>query len=334
MPPGRSHIRVRLLREVRGVNLVEAAIVTPLLVLLTFAIIEFATLLYVHEALQNGVSQATRFAITGRLKFPFWGFGLPPLPGGGGGGGRGDWWTQLDRTDHRNLLLADHDAIAEAVLSDGCRRVRRRIGHEKRGTTGVMSLHEAREARSDRGQSLLEFVFVVPLLLVIAFGVADVGLGLLDAHTVTRLSREGSNLISRNTTLADAAVAVETMSNGPVDFASHSKLIFSVIKRGATTGSPNYDKLVLYQRHEFGNLAAASKLHILGSGSFGGAPDYVADDSDNNTGLQISGLPADLVIVPGGLLYVTEVFTRHERFTPLDRFGVTVPEILYSIAYF
>jgi hypothetical protein len=67
MPPGRSHIRVRLLREVRGVNLVEAAIVTPLLVLLTFAIIEFATLLYVHEALQNGVSQATRFAITGRL---------------------------------------------------------------------------------------------------------------------------------------------------------------------------------------------------------------------------------------------------------------------------
>ena len=36
----------------------------------------------------------------------------------------------------------------------------------------------------------------------------------------------------------------------------------------------------------------------------------------------------------GGLVYVTEIFTTHNLLTPLDRFGVTVPNTLYSIAYF
>jgi Flp pilus assembly protein TadG len=63
----RSPALVRLARDAKGANLVEAAIISPTLMLVTFAIIKFATLLYVHEALQNGVSQATRFAITGRV---------------------------------------------------------------------------------------------------------------------------------------------------------------------------------------------------------------------------------------------------------------------------
>ncbi len=39
-------------------------------------------------------------------------------------------------------------------------------------------------------------------------------------------------------------------------------------------------------------------------------------------------------MVPGGMLYVTEVYTRHPLITPLDRFGITLPQTLYSIAYF
>jgi Flp pilus assembly protein TadG len=55
------------IRECRGNNLVEAAILTPLMVFLTFSIIDFATMLYAYLALENGVSQATRFAVTGNL---------------------------------------------------------------------------------------------------------------------------------------------------------------------------------------------------------------------------------------------------------------------------
>jgi Flp pilus assembly protein TadG len=53
------------LRSARGATLVEAALITPLLLLLTFSIVDFGALLYVYLALENGVSQATRFAITG-----------------------------------------------------------------------------------------------------------------------------------------------------------------------------------------------------------------------------------------------------------------------------
>jgi len=47
---------------------VEAAIITPLLLLLTFSIVDFASLCYVYLALENGVSQATRYAVTGTIE--------------------------------------------------------------------------------------------------------------------------------------------------------------------------------------------------------------------------------------------------------------------------
>src|SRR4051812_47500599 len=53
------------LGESRGATLVEAAIITPLLLLLTFSIVDFGSLFYVYLALENGVSQATRYAVTG-----------------------------------------------------------------------------------------------------------------------------------------------------------------------------------------------------------------------------------------------------------------------------
>jgi hypothetical protein len=55
------------LKGTEGANLLEGAIVTPLLLLLTFGIIEFATVFFTFLALQNGVSQATRFGITGNV---------------------------------------------------------------------------------------------------------------------------------------------------------------------------------------------------------------------------------------------------------------------------
>jgi hypothetical protein len=39
-------------------------------------------------------------------------------------------------------------------------------------------------------------------------------------------------------------------------------------------------------------------------------------------------------MAPGDLLYITEIYTRHPLITPFNRFGVTMPQTLYSIAYF
>ncbi|HEY7499797.1 MAG TPA: TadE/TadG family type IV pilus assembly protein [Vicinamibacterales bacterium] len=56
----------RRLGNAKGANLVEAALITPLLLLLTFSIVDFAAAFYAYLALEHGVSQATRLAVTGQ----------------------------------------------------------------------------------------------------------------------------------------------------------------------------------------------------------------------------------------------------------------------------
>jgi hypothetical protein len=164
-------------------------------------------------------------------------------------------------------------------------------------------------------------------------GVVELGYALLDQHVITKLTREGSNLISRDTSIADALTALQGMSTRPVSFPGTSKVIFSVLRKVPTTTAPNFDKVILYQRYSYGSIAGASVLASSG-GSFGGAPDYQANNSDNDTGLQITNMPANLTLVTGGMLYVTEIYTQHTLITPFDRFGINVPSTLYSIAYF
>jgi hypothetical protein len=193
----------------------------------------------------------------------------------------------------------------------------------------------ARSRRSESGQGLIEFALVLPLLLLVALGVIEISYALIDDHVVTSISREGSNLISRDTTLQDAATAMRQMASRPVNFDDgSSKMIFSVIKRGATTGTANYDKPFLYQRYQYGSYSGASAFASAGAGSFGGAPDYRAVNPDTDAALQITNFPPNLLPTPGSLIYVTEVFSRHTLITPLDRFGVTLPTTLSSIAYF
>lgn len=175
---------------------------------------------------------------------------------------------------------------------------------------------------------------MVPIAVMLVLGVVELGYALLDQHVVTRLAREGSNLISRSATLEDAATALKTMSTRPVDFDNGSTLIFSVIKRGATTGTINYDQLILYQRYAYGTLAHQSVLQTAGAASFSGPPDYAAIDSDNDPNLQILNAPASLVVVRGGMIYVAEILSTHRLVTPLSGLGVAVPSTLYSAAYF
>jgi Flp pilus assembly protein TadG len=185
-----------------------------------------------------------------------------------------------------------------------------------------------------RGQSMVEFALTVPLVMLLVLGVLDVGYVLLDQHVVTKLTREGSNLISRDTPFETAANAMRTMSSAPVDFDTRSRLIFSVIRRGSTVGSANYDQLIMYQRYETGALSASTKLQTAGPASFGGAPNYEAANSDNNTNLRVTNVPSGLVPSRGAMVYVTEVYTTHSTITPIQQFGIPVPTTLYSIAYF
>jgi hypothetical protein len=189
---------------------------------------------------------------------------------------------------------------------------------------------------NQRGQSLVEFALVIPFIMLLAFGVIEVGYALLDQHVITKLSREGSNLISRDVFISDAVTAMRTMSTRPVDFNStRSRIIFSVLRKGTTVGTPNYDRPILYQRYEYGGLTGVqSVLQSAGAGAYRGSPNYEAVNADTDTRIQIPTLPANLTLSLNGSLYVTEIYTTHALITPLSGFGVSVPSTLYSIAYF
>ena len=175
---------------------------------------------------------------------------------------------------------------------------------------------------------------ILPMTMMVSLGVVDVSYAVLHQHVISRISREAANLISRDVSLYDASNAIKNMTTQPVDFTNGSQLILSVLKKGATVGTANYDKIVLYQRYSIGTLGTPSTLTTAGSVSMGPSPDFKAANSDTDTNLQITSLPASVDITRGGLLYVAEVFTAHAPLTPLANLGVTVPATLKSIAYF
>jgi Flp pilus assembly protein TadG len=185
--------------------------------------------------------------------------------------------------------------------------------------------------RSSRGQSIVEFAICLPLLIVLTLGVVEISNALLAQHVITKVAREGSNMISRETTLTDAGTALKNMSSAPGTFNTTTKVIFSVLMRSAS-GS-NVGSLVLYQRHELGNLTLpVSRLD--GTGTFTAANDYTAPNPNSDAALRVTNAPPGIASVPGGMVYVTEVYTTYTSMTPLANFGVAVPSVLYSIAYF
>lgn len=186
-------------------------------------------------------------------------------------------------------------------------------------------------ARREKGQSLVEFAITLPVLVLIVLGVIELSYGLLDMHVTTSFSREGANLISRNTSLQDAVTALRQMTSRPINLEDgSSKIILSVVRRVATSGAANFDQNILYQRVEYGTLSASSAI-TGGNGARGPAPDYQALNPDNDGALRVN---SPVTVPRGGTLYIAEVFTRHLTLTPLDRFGVRLPDRLYSIAYF
>jgi Flp pilus assembly protein TadG len=197
-----------------------------------------------------------------------------------------------------------------------------------------MTFRHLRPLRDQSGQSVVEMAMVLPLCVTLALGVIELGYALLDQHVVTKLSREGSNLISRDSSPDFAYQALESMRTGNIDFLSTSKVIFTVVKQ-PTSGSNSGVNVVAVRRTAGASVGSGSAITCGGcSADLGSSPDYAAADPDNNSSLRVTGgVPAGS-IGPGGWLYITEIYSNHPLITPFDRLGIAVPTSLYSIAYF
>lgn len=183
---------------------------------------------------------------------------------------------------------------------------------------------------ADRGQALVEFSLTLPLLLLLALGIIEMSYAIYDQHVVIKMAREGSNLISRNTSLTDAGTAMTSMANAPVDLSSNrSLMIFSVIRKKSTDPT----KSVLYKMRKIGSLTGkTSLLATTGTCTFDPANDYV--NSAGPDACQITSLPSGVVIPNSGQIFMTEVFNNHALITPASNLGIQVPSTLYANAYF
>jgi Flp pilus assembly protein TadG len=183
---------------------------------------------------------------------------------------------------------------------------------------------------AQKGQALVEFALTLPLLLLLALGIIEFSYVLLDQHVLIKMAREGSNLISRNTSLTDAGTAMTAMANTPVDLTSNrSLMIFSVIRKKSTDPT----KAVLYKKRQIGSLTGkASILSTSGTCTFTSANDYA-----NAAGVDacvITNLPSAVVIPNSGQIFMTEVYNSHSLITPVGNLGIAMPTSLYANAYF
>jgi len=191
-----------------------------------------------------------------------------------------------------------------------------------------------RRLRDQSGQSVAEMAMMLPLIVTLSLGVIELSYALLDQHVVTKLSREGANLISRDSSPDFAYQALQSMRTGNVDFLSTSKVIFTVVKQ-PTSGSNAGVNVVAVRMTAGAAVGSGSAITCGGCGSnLGSSPDYAAADPDNNSALRVTGGVPTSSIGPGGWLYVTEIYTNHPLITPFNRLGIPVPTSLYSIAYF
>jgi Flp pilus assembly protein TadG len=185
--------------------------------------------------------------------------------------------------------------------------------------------------RSSRGQSIVEFAICMPLLLMLTLGVVEVSNALVSQHVITKVAREGSNMISREVRMTDAENAIRNMSASPGTFNASSRVIFSVLMRSQT--GTNSGHLVLYQRHAFGNSSLGNS-RLNGSGTFNASNDYTANNPNSDAGLRVTNAPAGIATEGGSMIYVTEVYTSYTTLTPVRNIGIPIPTTLYSSAFF
>ena len=171
-----------------------------------------------------------------------------------------------------------------------------------------------RNWRNNSGQALIEFMFVAAMLLLLVFGLIDFCRAIFTRQVITNLTREGANLVSRNTTITNAAAAV-IASASPLDINAHGRVIISVVTNNGGVA------IVADQLSQGGisTNTVTSKVAPGGIGSIAKMP--------STTPLQ---LPQSNQTV-----YVTEVYYDFHAITPVGQFlGFTLPPQLYDVAFF
>ncbi|PYR33324.1 MAG: hypothetical protein DMF89_08415 [Acidobacteria bacterium] len=131
-------------------------------------------------------------------------------------------------------------------------------------------------ARGERGAELIEFAFVLPILLLVAFGIIDFGFLFKEYEVVTNAAREGARLKSLGDSTGYSTADVQArvaqyIINGGLDGSLLQPVVVNAasipVNAGGTVNASGYTVIVTYP-HRFWVLAGISQMF---GGSFGTA---------------------------------------------------------------
>jgi Flp pilus assembly protein TadG len=168
----------------------------------------------------------------------------------------------------------------------------------------------SRKLSSDQpGQAMLEFAIIVSLVIVMVFAIIDFGRAFNQMQELVGLTRQGSNLASRGTSLSDSATAVIS-GDAPLNLTTSGEVIVTSVTNNASGN-------VITGQVTMGALSLASHIGQAVGGSATLPPAAAA------------------MLQPGQSIYITEVFYSYQPITPLSAFlNIVMPSTFYQVAYF
>jgi len=168
------------------------------------------------------------------------------------------------------------------------------------------SIPKLRWEGRDKGIATLELAFILPILVIMVFGVIDLG-GLIHARLIiTNVSREGGSLASRDIKVGSDLLTMLMASGTPLDLNTWGRIYISAISAGASADAPNP---VISTQINQGNLAVNSAIRTN--------QPYLGLTSDIFNHLVFK--PANQTSDISGVT-VVEVFYIYRPITPLPNF--------------
>lgn len=172
----------------------------------------------------------------------------------------------------------------------------------------MMKKQSLKMLKQSDGQTMVELALILPVLLLLSFGVFEYSRSVLTKNIIVNMSREGANLAARTQELPQTIMTAIATTADPLDMGTNG-MIFITEVMGIDDGTGTVNPIVQKQYRYVNGGYSANSIVWGGCGSWTDGECTVSGnpiaDLEGDGG-SISGMEA--VINDGETVYAVEVF--------------------------